>query len=100
MRRWTFGLGGLLIWFVHFAGLYAIASVEAQTRADDAGAWKLVAITFSVACAGASVAVLTTAIGRLGRRGDPAAALMTQLAALGAGLGLIAIVWQSAAAVI
>jgi hypothetical protein len=100
MRRWTFGLGGLLIWLAHFIGLYAIASLEAQTLADDAAAWRLGAIAFSVACAAASALLLGVALRRLSRRGDPVAMLMTQLAALGAGLGLIAIVWQSASVAI
>ncbi len=100
MRRWTWGLGGLLIWLVHFSGLYAIASVEAQTVAEDAAPWRLLALAFSAACAAAAASLLWLSVGRLRHGRDPVARLMDQLAALGSGVGLVAIVWQSASATI
>ncbi len=102
MGRWVFTLGGLLIWAAHFLGVYAIASLADMTGRADAVAWRMAALGFSGLC-GLAVAVhLLAAISRLGFSGarGPAGRFMTEIAALGSGLALLAIVWQALPTVI
>src|SRR5690606_37788564 len=41
MARWAWMLGGLIVWTVHFMGVYAIASLaDVVSRADDP-AWRM-----------------------------------------------------------
>ncbi len=100
MVRWIYGLGGLIAWAAHFIALYAIASIEAQTPADDRLLWQWVAGGVSLACAGGCAILLAVAAPRLRRQGEAVSMLMDQFAALGAGVGLVAIAWQTASALI
>lgn len=94
MGRWAFTLLGLIIWAVHFLGVYAIASLaDVVSRADDP-AWRGGALAFSLACGLAALAAMVAAIRRAGD-GDQPARFMAQLAALGGGLALVAIAWQA-----
>lgn len=98
MRRWLHVLGGLLIWTLHFAGLYAIASIDAITPPHDAGAWRAAGLAFSLACVlGCLAIVVRTA--RRPARAEPAA-LLDWLAAVGAGTAALAVVWQTLTVVI
>ena len=50
MRRWAWMLGGLIVWTVHFMGVYAIASLaDVVSRADDP-LWRMIGLAFSGAC--------------------------------------------------
>lgn len=94
MRTWAWMLGGLLIWAGHFLGVYTLSSVaDVVSRADDP-AWRAIALGFSVACVAALGVLLVLAARRL-RRPAAGSRLTDQLAALGAGLALIAVVWQA-----
>lgn len=95
MGRWTFTLLGLIVWAVHFLGVYAIASLaDVVSRADDP-AWRGAALAFSLACGLAAAIVLVAALRQVVRgEQDEPARFMAQLAALGAGLALVAIAWQ------
>lgn len=95
LRRWTYLLGGLLCWAVHFTGLYAFASLEAQTAAPDSAGWRLAAIALSGIGAALCLALAAVALRRLRGRGDAVVELTDQLALLGAVLALVAIAWQS-----
>lgn len=95
MRRWGYVLGGLIAWTVHFSGLYAIASLEAQTPAPDAALWRGVGLALSAVCAAACAGVALTAVRRLRARSDAVVVLMDQLALFAAGLAMVAIAWQS-----
>ncbi|MDG2520682.1 hypothetical protein P7B02_03930 [Caulobacter segnis] len=95
MRFWLWGLGGLLIWALHFLGLYGLASVAdlATGRADG---WRAAGLGFSLAC------LLATALYAvmLARRLRRASNAPVQVFALGLGLtgGLVAaigVVFQS-----
>lgn len=103
MRRWAFMLGGLIAWAVHFVGAYALASAgEVAGRADDP-AWRLAIVAFSLACLAAAAILLGLAVRALRRPGpqpDATSKLVPELAALGAGLALVAIAWQTLPAVI
>jgi len=92
--------GGLLVWAVHFLGVYTLASLaDVAARADDP-AWRGAGLAFSGVCLLASAVLLALAARRLRRTGDEGWGFPDQLAALGAGLALIAIVWQSLPTVI
>jgi hypothetical protein len=98
VRRWALMLGGLLIWAIHFLGIYGIASVADLVSQADAPAWRLGAMVFSGLCLAAAGTVLSLALrGVRARRQHPAqiVGFSAEVGVLGAGLGLIAIVWQS-----
>ena len=100
MRRWVWMLGGLIVWTVHFMGIYAIASAaDVVSRADDPF-WRMGGLAFSGACLLAALALAGWAARRLRRREDPSAAFGDQLALLGGGVAAIAIVWQALPTVI
>jgi hypothetical protein len=90
VRAWTFLLGGLLVWTAHFFALYAIASIlETSPRA------RLLTALATLAGLAADGWLLSSA---LARRGDGAAGpperWADQVAALGAGLSAVAVLWQ------
>ena len=100
MRRWAWMLGGLIVWTVHFMGIYAIASAaDVVSRADDP-AWRMGGLAFSAASRQAALAIAGWAARRLRPKTDPSAAFGDQLALLGGGVAAIAIVWQALPTVI
>lgn len=100
MWRWAWMLGGLIVWTVHFMGVYAIASLaDVVSEADDLR-WRMTGLGFSAACLLAALAIAAWAGRRLRRRTDPSAAFGDQLALLGAGVAAVAIVWQALPTVI
>ena len=95
MRRWAWMLGGLIVWTVHFMGVYAIASLaDVVSRADDFG-WRMTGLAFSAACVLAALAITAVAARRVRRRADPSTGFGDQLALLGGGVAAVAIVWQA-----
>ena len=95
MRRWAWMLGGLIVWTVHFMGVYAIASLaDVVSRADDP-AWRMGGLAFSAACLLAALAITGWAARRLRRRADPSTLFGDQLALLGGGVATVAVVWQA-----
>ncbi|MCR5880664.1 hypothetical protein [Phenylobacterium sp. J367] len=100
MPRWSYALGGLIAWTVHFSGVYAFVSLDAQTVARDGALWRAASAALSAACLAACVAVAVVAARRLRRRREAGVALMDQLALLGAGVALVAILWQTLAVLI
>jgi hypothetical protein len=100
MRRWTWMLGGLIVWFVHFMGVYAIASLaDVVSRADDSR-WRMGGLGFSAVCLVAAVVLTGWAARRLPMGGDPSTRFGDQLALLGGGVATVAIVWQALPTVI
>lgn len=95
MGRWAWMLGGLIVWTVHFMGVYAIASLaDVVSRADDL-AWRMFGLAFSCACLLAALTIVVVAKRR--SRGSPDAPVKfgNQLALLGGGLAAVAILWQA-----
>ncbi|MDP2258878.1 MAG: hypothetical protein Q8J89_04100 [Caulobacter sp.] len=97
MRRWIFTLGGLLLWAVHFVGVYAIASLADTVSTADAVGWRMAALAFSGLCL---LAVLLHALLAVRRLASPSASgaadhFMGQVAAMGSVLALLAILWQT-----
>ena len=92
-------LGGLLVWALHFSGVYAMASLDAQTHADDSAVWKIAVLLFSALCLAACLALAAGLRLGPGRpRPEPTVGLERQLTVLGAIGGAVAIVWQTVAA--
>lgn len=95
MRRWAWMLGGLIVWAIHFMGVYAIASAADTFSQADAFGWRMGALVFSVACLLAALALTLLAARAVRRAQDPAEAFRHQLALLGGGVSAVAIVWQA-----
>lgn len=94
MRVWAVLLGGLTVWAAHFFVLYGIASVlpgrpEAQ--------WLVLAATLPAVVADGLI--LRKTIGR-GSRADPLDGWISRFGAIGAALSLVAVIWQSAPALV
>lgn len=98
MGRWIWMLGGLIVWTIHFMGVYAIASLaDVVSRADDA-AWRMAGLAFSGVCLLAAVVLTAAAVRRVRRTAGAADApegFGDQLALLGGGVATVAIVWQA-----
>ena len=62
MVRWLFLLGGLIVWLVHFLGVYAIASIADVVQTADAPGSLWAVVLFSRICAGADLALLALAL--------------------------------------
>lgn len=84
MKSWLILLGGLIVWAVHFFGVYAVGEIAPRP-------WLVVALT--IACAAADIWLILT-LRRIPASGDfPAWRRSVGLG--GAGLSLIGVVWQS-----
>ena len=95
MRRWAFTLLGLIIWAVHFLGVYTIASLaDVVSHADDPP-WRLGVLAFSLVCGLAALGAGVVAVRRLRRTEAEPGRFMDELAAVGAGIAFVAIVWQA-----
>ncbi len=88
MRGWTFLLGGLIVWAVHFFALYGIASVFLTTMLA-----RILAILMSLACLVADGLLLARAL-RV-RPVDAAEIWQQRIALIGAALSAVAILWQA-----
>lgn len=99
MKRWFYMLGGLLVWTVHFVGVYTIASIgDVVARADDP-TWRMIGLGFSGLCGLAAAGLLIQALLRKSNGADMIDFANT-MARLGAALALVSIVWQSLPTVI
>lgn len=100
MRAWAFMLGGLLVWAVHFMGVYGIASIaDVAARADvQASRWTVAGLT--VLCAAADALLILAAWRRSRHVTGELAPFQTSLAGLGAGFSLIAVLWQGLPALV
>lgn len=88
-------LGGLLLWAVHFIGVYVIASL-ADTVADAADpGWRLAGLAFSAVLLAAAGALGLLAARRLRREPDETARFRHWLALFAAVLATMAIAWQT-----
>ena len=85
-------LAGLGVWALHFTGIYAIASVE-----DLVGGvgWRPGALVFSIFCLAICLVILARALADLRRQDGPVGRFNSSVAAGGAGLGFIAVAWQT-----
>ena len=91
MRSWLLYLGGLIIWAAHFFAIYVAASVFPGTRT---ARWLTISLT--ILALGALVLLIDRIYRR--RRAHPSAGparWLDTLALLGAGLALVAIIYQT-----
>ena len=100
MRAWLFMLAGLIVWAVHFMGVYAIASVaDVVGQADAPPALWLISV-LTLICATADALILAAAM-RQGRRAtDDLERLICSLARLAAAISIVAVLWQGLPALI
>lgn len=93
MLRWRLLLGGPLIWAAHFGATYAVVSVSHQVTGATSQVARVVAVGVTLLCLGACAWVLASALRR--SHSDPLDAFWRTIAAAGAILAAIAIVWQT-----
>lgn len=95
MARWTFLVGGLLIWAAHFLGVYLIASVADVAEGSDAPAWRMAGLGFSLLCL---LAVVMFGVFAWRRRDDARMAhwdFARSVALTGSGVALIGVIYQT-----
>lgn len=95
MRFWAVMTGGLLIWAVHFLGLYLLASA-ADVSKGDAAAWNAAGLVFSLVCLLSVIGLCWRGAAALkARPADDTGAFGLRLAIAGGLLGGIGVVFQS-----
>lgn len=92
MKTWLRMTGGLIVWGVHLTGVYLISSIADVVATADDPAWRMAALAFSGLCALIAAGVFGIAARRLA---SPSPRFPDQMAALGAGIAVIAIIWQA-----
>lgn len=96
MRAWALILGGLIVWAVQFFTLYVIASIF-----PDSVLARAVSAIVTIAAVAADILILRLCVRFLRSPGrDEFDTWMLCLALLGAGISLVAIVWQGLPAVL
>lgn len=86
-------LSGLIVWTVHFVGVYALASVADIAADPQAPVWRIAGWVFSATCALATAVMLGFAIQRLRRSANER--FRHEMALMGNLVGLISIAWQA-----
>ena len=100
MKAWAYMLGGLVVWAVHFLGVYVIASVADVAGGADHPVSRGAVGMFTLVCLIAA-GWLTLDAGRRWRRaGDEMAGFVSAVAATGAGVAVVSILWQGLPAVV
>jgi len=93
MSRWLKLLGSLMVWALHFVGLYTISSIaDLYTSASDPVS-RVVGVIFTLGCLGLVAAIAAWIV-----RGDDDEAdgrWERKLALAAAGVSALSIVWQS-----
>lgn len=96
MSAWRALLAGLSVWLLHFAIVYLLPSLDAIGAAPPR-VLDIVHVAVTLACLTAAVGVAVAAW-RGARVEDPGSAFRHRVAALGAAIAGVAIVWQAAPA--
>jgi heme/copper-type cytochrome/quinol oxidase subunit 3 len=90
MRTWAFLLSGMLVWAVHFFGLYGFASIWLDTPVSRA-----LTLALTVVCLAADGWLLARTLPALRRRpSDDVDRWATCTATLGIAFSLLAVLWQ------
>lgn len=95
MRAWAWMLGGLVLWGVHFLGVYLIASVADVVATADDPAWRMAGLGFSAVCVLAGAALGLVALRRLRKAEGEVSGFRRELAVLGFGVAVVAMIWQA-----
>ncbi len=96
MRAWTLMLGGLPVWAAHFFLLYGVASIF---PGREIAYWLTIAATVPAIAADAGLLWLAALLRRRGNA-DELQSWVIDIAASGAGLSLLAVLWQALPALI
>lgn len=89
-------LGGLIVWTVHFFGVYAIASLGEVVSAAHASAWRLAVIAFSGICLALALVLTGWSARRLARsQATDEDRFAPEVATAGAGIAAVAILFQA-----
>ena len=99
MKRWGYMLGGLIVWTVHFLGVYVIASVGDVAADADHPLSRAAVGVFTLVCLIAA-AGLTVVAARRWRRGGDEMGFENAIAATGGAVAAISILWQGLPAVV
>lgn len=101
MGRWVFMLGGLLVWMLHFGGVYAIASIADVVSQPWTPASRWTVAGFTAICAIAAGALGLAGLRRLrAAEGDPFERFSATVAAVGGGIATVAVIWQGLPALV
>lgn len=93
MGRWTFLLGGMIVWAVHFFALYAIASIFLTTPLA-----RLLTVVVSVGCLAVDAWLFRRALAA--PHMDDIDGWSRTMALLMIGISAIAVLWQAFPAVL
>lgn len=93
MRRWLLLLGGPLIWAAHFAVIYTIASVSIAAAGETTPAARAAMIVAGGGGALACALLIRHALRNDDR--DDLSAFLRGVGGIGAGISLVAILWQT-----
>lgn len=88
-------LGGLVLWAVHFSGVYLLASLADIATTPDGSVWHGSLAAFSFACLAGTVVLGRSAFARGRRAPDDVSRFAADLGLSSAGLAAVAIVWQT-----
>lgn len=90
MRGWVFLLGGLIIWAVHFFTIYAVASIFLTSTTS-----RVITLIVTAACLAADALLLRYTLPKLSAGiKDETDRWMVLIAALGAAISFVAVLWQ------
>ena len=95
MRAWAWMLGGRTLWGFHFLGVYLIASVADVAAEADHPAWRMAGLGFSVLCVLVGGALGLVALRRLRRAEGEVSGFRREIAVLGVGVAVVAMIWQA-----
>jgi hypothetical protein len=96
VRKWALLLGGLVIWALHFFAIYGVASIFPRQAAAH---WLTILLTLPALIGDAALLWISAGRRLASPQGD-LDAWMSDVAALGAALSFIAVLWQAAAALV
>lgn len=101
MRPWLFMFGGMGVWAIHFAGIYAIASVFDVIATANAPSSRLATGALTLVCLAANAALFVATSFRRGKdTGDSVLRWMLTVGALMAAISFVSVAWQGLPALI
>ncbi len=93
MSRWLKLLGSLMVWALHFVGLYTISSIaDLYTSASDPAS-RVVGVIFTLSCLGLVAAIAAWIV--RGHDDEADGRWERKLALAAAGVSALSIVWQA-----
>lgn len=90
MMRWLWMTGGLVVWAIQFSALYGLSSLADVAATADDLRWRLAGLGLTLFGVVACSLLLWMAL----RRRRASGLFADDIAALSAGLGLVAVAWQ------